>query len=209
MKKLKLLSLSILCSLGTSVYAQQDVKVNISNVFLYEFNVNYEYLLNEYATVGGFGGYVYDFPGVDNPNQYWYLGPEFRYYVSPKNGADQFFIGLYSRIKSGKTYVDFYESGMSTNGFDYLNFYQNDQVNYTKLGIGFTCGGKWIAKNGFVYGVFGGIGRNLFANYDESSFVSHRDQFDPNSYYTSTDNYNDSKYWDFRIGFNVGWRLGK
>jgi hypothetical protein len=209
MKKLQLLTLVLASALSFSMHAQHDVKINITNVFLYEANINYEYILNDYATIGGLGGYVYDFPDVSDPNKYWYVGPEFRYYVSPKNGADRFFIGLYSRFKSGSAYVNFNESGLASDGSQYLYYYQEDKTDYTKLAIGFTLGGKWINRNGLVYGVFGGVGRNLFASYDESSFDSHESEYDPNSYFTSTSSNRDNRYWDFRIGFNVGWRFGK
>ncbi len=208
MKRLKLLVIAAFLTL--SGFAQHDIKLNITNVFLYEFNVNYEYLLNEYATLGGFGGYAYGFPGVEEPNKYFYVGPEFRYYVSPKNGADRFFIGLYSRVKVGSSYLTQTENGTPINDpFGYLSYYQTEEVDYFKLGLGVSLGGKWVTKTGFVYGVFGGIGRNVVSNYDETAFVNHESEFNPDSYYKDTYSDYDTQYWDFRIGFNVGWRLGK
>jgi len=200
----------LLCFIASFLgYAQQDLKFNISNVFIYEANISYEKSLNDFLTLGGFAGFAYGLPDNDEANKYVYLGPELRYYVAPKNGADQFFVGVYSRAVSGNALITFEESGLSlVNGwYDY--YYQTERVNYFKLALGFTLGSKWVTKNGFVYGVFGGLGRNIIHAYDETSFEPHTKYFQLDTYSSSIRNENDSKYWDFRIGFNVGWRFGK
>lgn len=202
--------LLILCFTASfSMFAQQDLQINISNIFIYEANVSYDYALNDFVSVGAFGGYAYGLPDNQTANKYLYLGPEVRFYVSPKNGADRFYVGFYSRASSGNAQVSFEESGFSIIDGYYTTNYQSDRVDYFKLAMGFTLGSKWVTESGFTFGVFGGLGRNLIHNYDETSFNSHPGLFQPGTYSTSISNNNDSKYWDFRIGFNVGWRFGK
>lgn len=210
MKNIKSALLVVFTCLSIAGFAQHEVKLNVPNALLYEFNVSYEYGLRDNLSLGAFTGYVYGFPDQSNDTRFFYLGPEVRYYVSERNGLDRFYFGFYSRLKTGYTQARFNESGFNSNTGEYLNFSQSEQQDYFKVAVGFTIGGKWITRDGFVFGVFGGIGRNLIANYDETAFVSHADQFDPNDYYTDTYTADiDSPYWDFRVGFNLGWRFGK
>jgi len=190
--------------------AQNDLQINLSNVLVYEIDFNYEHVLSDYATVGGMIGYVYDFPGESYPATYFYIGPEIRYYVAPKHGADRFFIGAYFRYKNGETHSVYEESGETSSG--YYGYYSQDIIEeYNKLAFGFTVGSKWMAESGFLYGLYAGIGRNIIADYSSTSSVdSHEDEFIPDTYHSHVYSYSkDSEYWDFRVGFMVGFRLGK
>jgi hypothetical protein len=208
MKRTSLL-LSLLVSLAANrAFAQQEIYLNVSNAILYEINLGYEKALNDNLALGGFGGYVYGFPDQYLATKFWYIGPEVRYYVSPKYGADRFFFGFYSRIKSGFAETEFYESGYSIQNGQYLSISNTQNQDYFKLAVGFTLGAKWVTRKNLTYGVFAGFGRNLVASYDETSFSTNEDLFQPETYYTSYYRSDlDSEFWDVRVGFNLGWRF--
>jgi len=45
-----------------------------------------------------------------------------------------------------------------------MPIYTNDVKNYTDFALGFGLGGKFVAKQGFVFDLSAGIGRNLFSS---------------------------------------------
>ena len=46
--------------------------------------------------------------------------------------------------------------------------YNNIEKNITEFSLGVSVGGKWVTKSGFVAEIFGGIGRNILNNSDDS-----------------------------------------
>ncbi|SHK49771.1 hypothetical protein SAMN04488028_105208 [Reichenbachiella agariperforans] len=191
--------------------AQHDFQINLSNLILYEINVNYEFLeLNENTTLGAFGGYVYGFPDQDD-HRYYYFGPELRFYPFPIKGADLFFIGIYSRYKNGYTDMEITENGY--NSANNESFYNSEivQSDYQKVAVGFNLGMKWVTDSNIIFGFNTALGRNAYFHYETPQYQSSiKNQSDSDSY--NKDEYidsNDSKYWDFRIGVHVGYRFGR
>ena len=45
---------------------------------------------------------------------------------------------------------------------------QKIETNITEFSLGVSVGGKWVTKSGFVAEIFGGIGRNILNNSDDS-----------------------------------------
>lgn len=208
MKKLITSTIVLLFLVNLQVSAQQEIHLNVSNVFLYEFNMAYEHALNDNLTLGGFGGYVYGFPEQSYENKFWYLGPEVRYYTSPRYGADRFFFGFYARIKDGYAENEYSEGGQLISTGQYESFYWMGKQDYTKVAVGLSLGAKWVTNKGLTYGFFGGFGRNLVSSYSNEDYTSHEDLFVPGTYYQSEySSGTDSKYWDVRVGFNLGWRF--
>ncbi len=208
--KFRLFALTIVFSFAANrAFAQQEIYLNVSNALFYEINAGYEKALNDNLALGAFGGYVYGFPDQYLATKFWYVGPEMRYYVSPKYGADRFFFGFYSRIKSGFAETEFTENGQDINNpQQWLSFSSTQNQDYFKLAVGFTLGAKWVTRKNLTYGFFAAFGRNLVASYDESSFTTNEDLFYPGSYYVYTYRSDlDSEYWDLRLGFNLGWRF--
>ena len=219
------IALSLLITLSFSAVAQtHDIKINASNALLFEIMGAYEYGLNDNMSVSLFGGYNYGLPvyaqdEYDRQFQkfmhFGYIGPEFRYYVSPRKGCDGFFFGGYMRYKTG--YVDTWlsQSGTLKQNAPQYPYYPNGYYYYegltkqdfNKLAIGFTLGGKWVVNKGFIIGVFGGFGRNLFANYSDIPELIDPIYFEGDEYHYIERSVWDSRYWDFRFGFNLGWRL--
>ncbi|MCV9385687.1 DUF3575 domain-containing protein [Reichenbachiella ulvae] len=195
-----------------SAQAQQDFQINLSNLILYEAAASHEVALSPNATLSAFGGYVYGFPGQDE-HRYYYIGPELKFYPFPTTkGADLFFVGVYGRYKSGYTETDFYEYGEIPGTPDYLDNNQTQDVDFQKFAFGFDIGIKWITDSNIVFSFNTSLGRNAYYNYDYDVFdaESIENQVNSSTYensYSSTSGL-DSKYWDFRIGLNVGYRFG-
>jgi len=206
MKKLVTATIALLFLLSLKVSAQQEISINASNLFLYEFNMSYEFAINDNLAFNGFGGYVYGFPEQSYENKFWYIGPEVRYYPAPRYGADRFFFGFYARYKDGYSKSEIYESGQLKSTGQYESFYEMANQEYTKVAVGLTLGAKWITSKGLTYGFFGGCGRNLISSYSDA-YTSHKDLFEPGTYYMDRYSGSDSKYWDVRLGFNLGWRF--
>lgn len=194
-----------------SAQAQQDFQVNLSNLILYEAAASHEIAISENATISAFGGYVYGFPGEDD-HRYYYLGPEIKFYPFPsERGADLFFVGIYGRYKSGYTQMELFEAGQ-TSGGNYLSETLTESIDFQKIAFGFDAGVKWITDSGIVFSFNTSLGRNAYYNYDYAPFdaLSFESQVIPSTYQSSYESTSglDSKYWDFRIGLNVGFRLG-
>ena len=54
--------------------------------------------------------------------------------------------------------------------YGYDSVYGNERIekNITEFSLGVSVGGKWVTKSGFVAEIFGGIGRNILNNNDDS-----------------------------------------
>ena len=48
-----------------------------------------------------------------------------------------------------------------------FNDYYYKQLNITDFALGIGIGGKWISKKGVTFELSGGLGRNLFSNYND------------------------------------------
>ncbi len=44
---------------------------------------------------------------------------------------------------------------------NYYPIYINKTDAYSTLGLGFSIGGKWVSKQGFIFEIYGGAGRNI------------------------------------------------
>jgi hypothetical protein len=150
MKKLLTLPLALLFVI--SLNAQIDVKINPIGLLFANFDVSAEFGLSEnfgldiapiidFRTADyGIDEYKYSrFGVVANP----------RYYVSPKNDVDRFYVGAYAKFLTGKAKLD-------------------DLVGWsnTRFAIGANLGYKVVADSGFVFDIGFGIGRAFVNNYE-------------------------------------------
>jgi hypothetical protein len=86
------------------------------------------------------------------------LTGKFKYFFGERN-AWGFYVNGLAMINSGEDNNDYYEydqNGTST--------FISDSKNYTDFALGFGLGGKFVAKQGFVFDLSAGIGRNLFSS---------------------------------------------
>jgi len=167
-----LLILSLVFSLNSNAQQQNDsiaslyekqneIKLNGVMLLAGAFEASYERNLNEESSVG-----ISFFTPYDTEN----LDADINYYISP-----------YYRIFFGKKYA----AGFFVEGFAMLNsidrdyevsssdgYYTYEEESATDFALGFSLGGKWVSKNGFVFELVGGIGRNLFQNdHNDSQIV--------------------------------------
>ena len=118
-------------------------------------DVSYEYIISKYS---GFG--VSGFVGFDDEQtddyQKWSITPYYRQYFFNKQdyGAKGFFAEGVLQVGSGTETVYFSDSNSNV---------END---WTKFGIGFAIGQKWVSRNGFVVELSVGGGR-YFGSDDE------------------------------------------
>jgi len=86
------------------------------------------------------------------------LTGKFKYFFGERN-AWGFYVNGLAMINSGKDNNDYY----TYDEFD-TGTYISDTTKYTDLALGFGLGGKFVAKQGFVFDLSAGIGRNLFSS---------------------------------------------
>jgi hypothetical protein len=87
------------------------------------------------------------------------LTGKFKYFFGERSTWGFYVNGL-AMISSGEydnnDYYDYDVNGTS--------IYRNDTKNYTDLALGFGLGGKFVGKQGLVFDLSAGIGRNLFSS---------------------------------------------
>jgi len=86
------------------------------------------------------------------------LTGKYKYFFGDRS-AWGFYVNGLAMISSGEYNNDYYV--YDGNGTSY---YRSDATNYTDLALGFGLGGKFVAKQGFVFDLSAGIGRNLFSS---------------------------------------------
>jgi hypothetical protein len=143
---------------------QHELKINMSNLIGFKwFDVSYERLLNEEASIG-----VGTLFSLDNKSEgldeyrTFSITPYYRQFFSSKY-AQGFFVEAFTMLHSGKdyTYNSYYED------FPPYGYFENrTEEKYTDLAVGISVGGKWVTKRGFVAEVYAGIGRDLLNQSD-------------------------------------------
>jgi len=86
------------------------------------------------------------------------LTGKFKYFFGDRS-AWGFYVNSLAMISSGEYGNDDYYVYDEFGGY-----YRNDLKNYTDFALGFGLGGKFVAKQGFVFDLSAGIGRNLFSS---------------------------------------------
>ena len=102
---------------------------------------------------------------------------DYRYYVSPREGADRFFVGGYGKF--GNLVITEEETG--------------NQTALNRVAIGLTAGHKWVYGSGFVLDLFGGFGK-AFLNGETGNEIFDRA-------------IGAISLFDVREGIGVGWRF--
>ena len=162
MKKITLSALLFI--VGVSLFAQEnesrqnELKINMSNLIGFKwFDVSYERLLNEEASIG-----VGTLFSLDNESEgldeyrTFSITPYYRQFFSSQY-AQGFFVEAFTMLHSGKEYNYYSNSGP----YDTLV-----EEKYTDFAVGISVGGKWVTKRGFVAEVYAGIGRDLLNQSD-------------------------------------------
>ncbi|PQB03235.1 hypothetical protein BST83_18160 [Polaribacter filamentus] len=138
-----------------------EIKLNAFSLIVFSsLDVSYEYLLNKDSSFGV--GVFYNFNDV-NDNLYYpkkfSITPYYRWFFSETRFARGFFVEGFGMLN---TYKDDYY-------YDYIgNYNPNQPIKETDFALGVSVGGKFIIKSGFTAEIYGGVGRNLFNNDNNS-----------------------------------------
>ena len=164
------IALVILCIYSTISNAQEDLipqdtdkknEITLNALTLIAsgwIDVSYEYLINKEASFGVDVQFGFDENSNFDSYRNFSITPNYRVYFSNKY-ARGFFIEGFGMLHR---YKDLYYD-IETDGT-----YNNIEKNITEFSLGVSVGGKWVTKSGFVAEIFGGIGRNILNNSDDS-----------------------------------------
>ena len=139
-----LTALAFLCSFAQTANAQVDVTVNPVGLLFGDLSVGADFTITEHFSAEvavGFGtNKIDDVKGTNIPVNL--LG---KYYFSPKNGADRFYVDAFLRYVNRQwNYED---------NSNYADFTSN------RFGVGFGIGYKVVSNGGFVFDIGFGAGR--------------------------------------------------
>ena len=200
MKRIQILAFAAAlfgCNLANA--QTHDVSLNLAPIVFGNYSGNYSFNFEEDMSAGAVIGYQ-NFKISDGNTEYsykgFYVAPEFRYYFNPDEGNDGFFAGGYLKYRnmgtSGKPYTGFLEDGTNV---DY------DQKN-SGLALGVMFGKLWQTRIGLNFSVWSGIGYYLF---DKTTYTNSYDPDKDPFFVNATTNLPSL---DFRLGLNVGYRIG-
>lgn len=136
---------------------KNEVYLNAYNLIAFKwFDVSYEYLLHEEASIGVSALISLDEEsfGYDSYRQYS-VTPYYRHFFSNKY-AQGFFMEAFGMINGGTHEYYYFEEI-----YDSVGEYRDE--NYTDLAFGISVGAKFLSKRGFIGEIHGGVGRNLFS----------------------------------------------
>ena len=178
MKKLVLLFVALATIGALQAQGQIEAKINPLGVLFNQPTIAAEYVVSDYFGVELTTGLYYGKPfAIDGSKQ---SGGKIRlsgkYYFSPDDGADGWYLGFYMKNSSRK-------------------FTEMENINDYKqkdFGVGFGVGRKWVFDTGFLIESGFGLGKNI---------SSEREWADPNG---DTDNSLDmpfNGYFQLVIGY--------
>ncbi len=161
-----------------SLQAQIEVKINPITTILGAADIQGEYLLNENfgveLSLQPFFGKTYPFlnsEDYDGTQSGFAEKLRAKYYYSPYNGGDQWYIDIFA-VNSSVDYTTEYSADIG-NGNYVDNLVKTLKKSYT--GIGFEAGAKKVTDSGFIFEYSLGIGTYL-----SSDFKIVPDANDPN-----------------------------
>jgi len=134
--------------------SNNEIKLNVAYLIAGIPEFSYEYILNEESSVG-----VDILFSIENDIDFKFaLTSHYRFFFGEKRAAGFFVEGFgMVNVTENDLYYDYsgYEGGDYSSG-----------ENITDFALGVAVGGKFITESGFVFEIYGGIGRNLFNNND-------------------------------------------
>ncbi|MDO8366799.1 MAG: DUF3575 domain-containing protein [Saprospiraceae bacterium] len=155
---LAIAALAFLCSFTQTANAQVDVTINPVGLLFGDLSVGADFTLTENfsleAAVGFGTNKIDEIKGTNIP-----VNVVGKYYFSPKNGADRFYVDAFLRYVNRQWKYD--------DNSNYADFTSN------RFGVGFGLGYKVVSKGGFVFDIGFGAGRALIDNntYEENDGI--------------------------------------
>lgn len=197
--------------LSASSQAQSDVKVNFLGLLFNQYQFGYEHVLNEEMSVGGWISFskwdfettTFDINGNTITEETTYNGfsliPNYRFYFSPDDDAEGFFVEAYMKYLNRKaTGLDW--SIYNEQTFTWENVEYERKENSLALGLG--VGRKWVTDAGFFFETFGGLGKTLTDNTTYSEQAVEDAAAESDEFFESN-----IPSIDFRLQLNIGWRF--
>lgn len=207
-KKLTLIAaVAASCILSTAKAQTHDVSLNLAPIALSNYSANYLFNFADEMSVGSVIGYQnFEITGTGTGTgasstiayKSFYIAPEFRYYFNPDEGNDGFFAGAYLKYRNAGT----------TGDVNIGELEDGTLVNYDEknngLALGIMTGRLWQTRIGLNFSIWSGFGYYLF---DVTSYTNGYDpEKDPSVFGASATT--NLPALDFRLGVNVGYRIG-
>ena len=139
--------------------SRNEIKLNVAYLIAGMPEVSYEYLINEESSVGASILFA-----IDNDIDFNFaFTPYYRFYFGKKRTAG-FFVEGFGMLNVTEESLDIYYYDAPVNGSDI--YYGNNDYSETNtnLALGVAVGGKFLTSSGFIFEIYGGVGRNLFNN---------------------------------------------
>lgn len=200
MKKILILSTFVLFALSAS--AQHEVKTNALGILFTQYNVAYEYILNDDAGINGSITFfstpkLLSSIGSDLQYKAFSLSGDYRMYFNPDEPASGFFLAPYAKYRNISLTDLIWDVNTDTGETANLDLKQGN------FGLGLGIGTKRVSNSGIIFEFVGGLGRYLVSSLN----------------YTYTDgsgNVEDGAEnlpdglggWDVRLQVTVGYRFG-
>lgn len=136
-------------------FNRNELKINALGLVLGNFEVAYEYLINEESGIG----ISTSFALIREWDIRFNLTPYYRYYFG-KKPAEGFFAEGFGMLNTVRDIASDYNPYDNHSGYKTI----------TDFAFGIGIGGKWVSKKGVVFEINSGMGRNLFHNEYERNF---------------------------------------
>lgn len=187
-RSIALFSLVFCFAITTRTQAQVDVTASPVALLFADVNLGADFKIKENFSLGAIAGYGRgDLWGLVDSRETVPVNVVGKYYFSPKQGADGFYVNGFGRIVNRSITATY--NGDNENIPDKVNFSR------TQVGLGVGLGYKVVSKGGFVFDIGTGIGRALYSH--DKINVSEQDYKIPELFRTMG---------YFRIG--LGYRFG-
>ncbi len=121
---------------------------------------SYERIINDESSFGVSMGFAID----ESITSKFQLTPYYRHFFG-KKPASGFYAEGFTMLNSVKPEIYDYIYFPATNSY----IESTTSESYTNFAVGFGLGGKWVSKNGFIFEIGAGVGRNL-TNSDKNDF---------------------------------------
>lgn len=133
---------------------KNEIKINVAYLIVGMPEIGYEYLINEESSTG-----VDILFSIDNDVDFKFaLTPYYRFFFGKKPTAG-FFVEGFGMLNVTENYFDSYYYDIDPN---YPPSNNNNSENDTNFALGVAVGGKFLTNSGFIFEIYGGVGRNLF-----------------------------------------------
>jgi hypothetical protein len=158
-----LISFSVLAQESTAVATfdnakPNELKLNLALTIAGIPEISYERILSDETSAG----ISMRFSADDQINEKFSISPYFRFFFGKKQNASGFFLegfGVFSSYKATELVYNQYPT--NNINFPFSTSYTPVTEKYSNVGLGFSIGGKWVTKRGFIFEIFTGAARNL------------------------------------------------